>query len=439
MALNSEVLIQAGYALGIGILVGLERSVFNQPASGSDNFSPPEDDPELSNADTTSGVRTFASLSLVGFFAALANDSLPFAAPVILAGLITMILLLYRETLKINPGMTTETAAIGTAVLGALCHSQPRTAAIMGVILTAILSSKQITRSMTRQMRRIEVTDTLKFLVLILIIVPLLPDRVFDPYGAINPYKVGMLVVLISGISFTGYFLTRILGAQKGLGLTGLLGGLTSSTAVTAAMAEESAKSPQLKSICAFSTVIANATSFLRVLIMVLILDTALAKQLAWSIGGMALSACAAAVYLWLAASRDNVTGTKEREGQVKLSNPFSIGPALKFAVFFVAIIFVSKIARSQLGDAGLYLAAAFSGLADVDAITMSVAEQTKSGSLAGSTGVLAITIAVVSNAIVKSGIAMMTGSREFGRLVAFSLGLATAAGLLLAWLVPAY
>ena len=453
MEITREILVQGAYALGIGLLIGLERSVFDEPETETETETETEagiqgdaecdseaseasvsDDPQVRGADVSSGVRTYATFALVGFIGALANDQIPFIGPIVLAGLTGLVLLLYRFTLQTNPGMTTEAAAIGTAVLGSLCHGQAQMAAILAVTLTAILSSKHFTRRLIKKMRRIEVTDTLKFLVIVLIVVPLLPNRALDPYGAINPYKIGVLVVLISGISYVGYFLTRILGAQRGLGLTGLLGGLTSSTAVTAAMSKVSKEEEQLKSICAFSTVIANATSFIRVLIMVVILDPTLAKKLAWSIGGMGGVACVASLVLWFMASKEQSVQTSSRGSQVKLKNPFSLGPAISFAAFFVVIILVSKIARSLLGDAGLYLAAAFSGLADVDAITLSVAEQCKDGTLLRSVGVLAVTIAVVSNAIVKTGIAMTTGSKSYGRLVAISLSLAVAAGLGLAW-----
>jgi uncharacterized membrane protein (DUF4010 family) len=437
--MTTDLVIQSGYAIGIGILVGLERSVFDVPEPKT---PPAEGAAEIKAEEARegfepSGVRTFTTFSLVGFIAALANETIPFAAPVLLAGAIALIVVLYRHTMIKSPGMTTEAAAIATLGLGALCRTNPHLAAMLGVVLTGVLSSKHFTQSLIRQMRRVEVTDTLKFLVIILIVVPLLPNRTLDPYEAVNPFKIGWLVVLISGISFVGYFLTRILGAQKGLGLTGLLGGLTSSTAVTAAMAEESARSPHLKAICACSTVVANATSFLRVLIMVIILDAALARLLVYSLGGMALVAILASGLLWVAASRESLAGTTEREGQVKLKNPFALAPALKFAAFFVLIIFVSKLARASLGDAGMYLAAAFSGLADVDAITLSVAEQTGKGMLPSSVGVLAITIAVVANAVVKSGIAMLYGSRGYGVLTALSLGAAVATGLTLAWVVP--
>ncbi len=458
MELNTDFAVRAAYALGIGVLIGLERSVVNEPddenrqrtveaaeaadtvaalqATGATSAEGKAAAP-VADADETMGVRTFASLSLVGFAGAMASQQMPLAGPVTLLGVIGIVLILYWSTVVRSPGITTEVAAIGTAVLGSLCFSEPHLAAFLGVVMTVLLSSKRFMHSTIRKMRRVEITDTLKFLVIILIVVPLLPNRALDPLGAVNPYKTGCLVVLISGIGFVGYFLTRLLGAQKGLGLTGLLGGLTSSTAVTAAMAAESKAAPQLKSICAFSTVVANATSFVRVLIMVTILDIALAKMLAWSLGGMAVTAIVAAAALWVSASREQVTGTTEREGQVKLKNPFALGPALWFAAFFLVIIVISKVAKIYLGNAGIYLAAAISGLADVDAITMSVAEQGKDGSLLRPVGVMAITIAVVSNAIVKSTMAMTTGSKEFGRLVALSLGAAVFVGLTLALFAP--
>jgi uncharacterized membrane protein (DUF4010 family) len=261
----------------------------------------------------------------------------------------------------------------------------------------------------------------------------LLPNYALDPYGAFNPYKVGFLVVLISGISFVGYFLTRILGAKRGLGITGIVGGLTSSTAVTAAMALEAKAQPHLRSVCGFSTVAANATMFARVLVVVALLDRPLAYQLAWPIGAMAGVALVCAAVLWFMASRTSGDGPAS-QAQVKLKNPFSLGPALKFGAFFVGILFVAKLANIYFGDSGLYLAALVSGLADVDAITLSVAEQSSQNMLVREVGAVAITIAVVSNSVVKAGIAIYSGGWKFGRLVALCLGLATVAGLVVAF-----
>jgi uncharacterized membrane protein (DUF4010 family) len=427
MTLSYALLIELAHALGIGVLIGLERSLGARPRT--DRVEEDDDEPV---ENELIGVRTFTVLSLFGYAGALANDLFAYIAPVVLAGVTVLVLALYLRNREVGGGITTEAAAISTCALGILCHGQPNLAGVLALVMTVMLASKRFTRGAIRKMRRVELTGTLKFLVIIFIVLPLLPDRPLDPFGAFNPYKVGLLVVLISGISFVGYFLTRFLGAQRGLGLTGVLGGLTSSTAVTAAMAVEAKQHPELRNICAFSTVAANATMFARVIIVVLVLDRVLAMRLVWSVGTMAIAASVAAGLLWLAAGRDKAI-TSEGAGEVQLKNPFSLGPAISFAAFFVVILFAVKLAKVYFGDQGLFAAAALSGLADVDAITLSIAEQTKSSALTIPTGAIAVTIAVVSNSIVKSGIAFYSGGIAFGRTVTVCLGVATALGLAVA------
>ena len=446
--MDTDLFIQLAYAVGIGLLIGLERSMGSE-VTGSDEAQDPDDTDETAESAGEAaqretgaspeetefiGVRTFSVLSLVGFGAALAGEQIPFLAPVVMAGVCALIVSMYFRAVYAGTGITTEVAAVGTCVLGMLCHYNAPIAGALALVLTVLLASKRFTHATVRKMRRVELTDTLKFLVVILIVLPLLPNRALDPYEAFNPYKVGFLVVLISGISFVGYFLTRILGVRRGLGLTGVLGGLTSSTAVTAAMSAEAKKNPELRSICAFSTLAANATMFGRVLVVVAFLDIALVKRLSWSLGAMAAVAIFASVLLWLNAGKQTRSGHGERK--VPLKNPFSVGPALKFAAFFVGILFLAKLAKVYLGDQGLYAAAAASGLADVDAITLTIAEQTKSAALALNVGTIGITIAVVSNSIVKTGIAIYSGGWLFGRIVALWLGLATVAGLAVAFIM---
>jgi len=433
-----ELLMQMAYALGIGLLVGLERSLVQVAPAATAPAEPTADagtDQEQEQSDFL-GMRSFAVLSLVGFGAALAGERLPMLGPVALGGVCLLVVAMYIRAKEFGTGITTEAAAIGTCILGMLCHHDARAAGVLALLLTVLLASKRVAHDTVRKMRRVELTDTLKFLVVVLIVLPLLPDRAVDPYGALNPYKIGFLVVLISGISFVGYFLTRILGARRGLGLTGVLGGLTSSTAVTAAMAAEARAHPELGAICAFSTVAANATMFVRVLVVVGLLDRALALRLAWGIGTMTVVAAAAAVVLWVRAS-SKTAGASDGPEQPELKNPFSVGPALKFAAFFVAILLVAKLARTYLGDRGLFAAAALSGLADVDAITLTIAEQTRAASLALASGAIGVTIAVVSNSVVKSGIAIYSGGWAFGRVVALCLGLATLLGLAVVFLLP--
>jgi uncharacterized membrane protein (DUF4010 family) len=169
------------------------------------------------------------------------------------------------------------------------------------------------------------------------------------------------------------------------------------------------------------------------VLVVVALIDRPLMWQLAWSMGGMAATAVVATAVLWVIAGRKQKRIGDEERKEVPLKNPFSVGPALKFAAFFVFILFLLKLAKLYLGDSGLYLASAVSGLADVDAITLSVSEQAGEGQMARAVGALAITIAVVSNSITKTGIAISSGGWKFGKLVALSLGAATSVGLIMA------
>jgi uncharacterized membrane protein (DUF4010 family) len=226
-----------------------------------------------------------------------------------------------------------------------------------------------------------------------------------------------------------GYFLTKFLGADKGLGLTGLFGGLTSSTAVTAAMANQARQAPGLVNQCTFATIIANTTMFCRVLVVVAILDSTLMMKLSWSIGAMTIGAVIALAFLWLRL-KNTRPGDAGGSKELSLENPFSLGPAIKFALFFVCILFVAKIAKLYLGDKGLYLASLVSGLADVDAITLSIAEQTKNAQLSHTVGAVGITIAVVANSVVKSGIAIYSGGWKFGARVGIILMGVTIAGL---------
>jgi uncharacterized membrane protein (DUF4010 family) len=144
----------------------------------------------------------------------------------------------------------------------------------------------------------------------------------------------------------------------------------------------------------------------------------------------MTVTAFIAVIFLWLQSKNDSSTGKNDASEEISLKNPFSLGPAIKFSLFFVGILFVAKIAKIYLGDKGLYLASLVSGLADVDAITLSIAEQTKAAALTHDVGAIGITIAVVANSIVKSGIAVYSGGWKFGARVGIILLGATGAGL---------
>jgi uncharacterized membrane protein (DUF4010 family) len=426
-----DILIKIGYALGIGVLIGLERSMI--PPSNPPNTHQTDRihtrDTNSNTDDVFLGVRTYSILSLCGFSAALMGTFHPAITPVIVGGVIVLIIALYIRTPNMDPGITTEISAIACCGLGLLCFWEPYIAGVLALIITVLLALKRFMERTIKRLHRIELTDTLKFLAIILIILPLLPNRTLDPYKAFNPHKIMLLVILISGIGFVGYFLTKFFGAQKGLGLTGFLGGLTSSTAVTAAMSSQAKTEPGLGRPCTFAVILANATMFGRVLVVVALLDWRLLLKLVWSIGAMTIFALLAAALLWLKMGKKKEVEQESSERLI-LKNPFSLGPAIKFSIFFVIILLVAKVAKIYLGDKGIYLASLVSGLADVDAITLSIAQQTKGLSLAHSVGAIGVTIAVVANSIVKSSIAVYSGGWQFGRRVGLILMGATVTGL---------
>lgn len=426
MTLDYHWMINFAYALGIGVLIGLERSIDFRHQQKKNKKSRKK---KKSAIIDVFGMRTFSVLSMIGFISVNLASVHPLLSMVFLSGGAALILFMYIKTDTEDNGITTEAAAILTMALGGTASIEPRIAGVSGVTLAVILSSKRFSNNVVDKIKRVELTDTLKFLVIIMIILPMLPNKALDPYGAFNPYKMTFLVILISGISFVGYFLTKFLGASKGLGLTGLLGGLTSSTAVTAAMSNQVKVTPSLFYSCAFATVIANATMFIRVLVIVAILDVSLALKLSWSIGAMSVAAMAITFLLWKISQKK--TGKDSAKKDILIDNPFSLGPALKFAGFFILVLFAAKIAQIYWGDAGIYIASLVSGFADVDAITLSLSEQTKASLLSVKTAAIGITISVVSNGVVKSAIAFYSGGIRFGFLIGMALLGSTGIGLL--------
>lgn len=185
--MDYTLLVQLAYALGIGVLVGLERSM----GSRTKDERPAEPDSVAPEPDGDDGeflgVSSFALPSLLGFGVALAGDALPALVPVALAGVALLVVATYVRTTQLGAGITTVVAAVATCALGMLCLSDPQAAGVIALLIAVLLASKRFTHATVRKMRRVELTDTRKFLVVILIGLPLLPDRALDPYGAFNP------------------------------------------------------------------------------------------------------------------------------------------------------------------------------------------------------------------------------------------------------------
>jgi uncharacterized membrane protein (DUF4010 family) len=306
-------------------------------------------------------------------------------------------------------GITSEMAAVVVFVCGALAYWEfLEVAAALAVLTFGLLALK---RQLHRIVQRISAEDlyaTLKFAVISLIILPVLPNQDFGPppFDAFNPYRTWLMVVFISGISFLGYVLIKVIGPRRGIGLTGLLGGLASSTAVTLSFSQRSQDEPNLARPFALAIALAWTVMFGRVAVEVAVVNAELLSLL-WAPMAAAMLAGLAFCAIYFFSQRT------DQERDVALSNPFELGPAVKFGLLYAVVLIIAKAAQFYFQTAGVYAASILAGVADVDAITLSMAELAGApGGVAPSTAAIAIVLAVISNTVVKGGIALSIGSR---------------------------
>jgi uncharacterized membrane protein (DUF4010 family) len=409
-----------GAALAIGFLIGLQRE-YAYGGPGREIFA---------------GERTLALMGLVGCTAAMAADVLaspwPFVGIIFLIGAL-IVVVYFVSAWRGQVGLTTEVAALVAVLTGALCYwDYLALAAALAVATTVLLSLKLEMDIFVQRITREDVYATLKFAVITAIVLPVLPNQAFGPppLDVLNPYEIWLMVVFISGISFLGYLLIKTVGARQGIGLTGLLGGLVSSTAVTLSFAERSQRETELAKPFALAVTIAWTMMFPRIIVEVAALNTALLRVLWLPMAASALVGLAYCIYLYLSQR------TRE-EGGVVVSNPFELGPAVKFGLLYAVILLVSKAALTYLGNTGVYLSSILAGLADVDAITLSMAELSRvAGGVDLITAERAIVLAAMSNTVVKGGIVLTSGSPALRRAVLPGFVLMLVTGISIAFLV---
>lgn len=392
-------------AFGVGALIGLERE-------------------QSESAGTFAGSRTFPLFALYG---ALVELFFPAALPVAIAAIAVPLTVAYagKVWLERDLGLTTLSAALLTVVLGALAaHSRLGTtlAVIVGGVVTVILTSKGRIHEFADRIEEAERRATVQFILVVLVVFPLLPDRELPILLGLNPRFVWLMVVLVTGLSFVAYLFGRVVGTYRGIAMTGILGGFVSSTATTVSMANRTSQTPDLYRICAFSTVIAAIVMFPRALIEIAIVNRALLPYVAFPLGAMTITGAAVAVAIYW---RTTIDANVEAD----LENPFRLRPALLFGALFAAVLLVSEHANTWLGTSGIYATAFISGLADVDAIVLSLSKLAADGTITAPVATTGIVIAAIANTLVKAGLAWILGTRQLGRLVTVVLGVVAIVG----------
>lgn len=377
------------------------------------------------NDASWAGVRTFTLWGILGTSAAyLSQNYFPLFFPVAFGALALYLTVAQLAILKSGkaPGFTTFTLALLTYVLGGMVLlGQTRVAVVVAVMMIILVASKRQIHGWTTHFTGKDIRSALVFAAITGIVLPLVPNKGYGPLQAFNPFATWLMVVLICGLGFAGYVLMRLLGARAGITVTGLAGGLASSTAATIAFSRRSREEPELSSNFAMAIVLACTVMLARVAVVVAMIDVNLFLRLLMPFAVLALPGlCYVGWVTWFRAKSD---GKKIETPDI--SNPLSLSMALKFGAIYAVVVFLVKAVIEYGGGSGdgLYWVTFISGLTDMDAITLSLAQMGAKSALAETILTKAVVLAAVSNTLLKFGFALAAGSKELRREMVLSLG----------------
>jgi uncharacterized membrane protein (DUF4010 family) len=381
-------------ALGCGLLIGIEREQHKADHAGR----------------MAAGVRTCALIALCGGIAALLGP-VPLA---ITGGFIALATVAsYWGTQATDPGLTSEVVLVLTFLIGVLAMRSPTLAAGLAVVSTALLQGKDWLHRFSRQvLSESELNDALLLLASALVILPILPDTPLGPFEGLNLRRLWALVVLVMAINAAGYIAIRAVGPRLGLPLTGLVGGLVSSSVTIASMGHRARAHPGLARACAAGAMASNLSTVALFVVILTALDHQLLRLLAPSLG---LSG--AAVLLWAGMLGARAIREPATEGEASItSRPFHFGHALAFAAMIAAVLVAASLLGRWFGDAGVALTAAIAGFADTHAAAVSVGELSAGGGIPRATAALAILLAFSTNTVTKGVLAISAGGAEYSR-----------------------
>ena len=410
-------------AIFLGALIGLQREYAQQKE----------------NLKRFAGFRTFILITFFGAILGYLGGEVSSLLVIIgFAGVFVLTLISYVLTYlrdKVTSA-TTEVSAIMSYILGVMCVTgHVQLAVIFGIVIAAFLTFKEKFHGIVKKMKSKELVAVMKFALISLVILPILPNKNYSPMNipglrelllglnfdplvlaqldVFNFYYIWLMVVFIAAINFVGYFLVKIIGSKRGYGVLGFVGGLVSSTAVTLSMAGESKKHDKVIFPFVLATVIATSVMFVRVIFEVAVVNPSLLGSVIFPMGIMAIVGFGLAFLFY---RRRN--GIQRKTKEIQIEQPFALKPALKFGLFFLLVLFVADIAQLLFGNIGIYATSVLSGLADVDAITLSMASLSKAGSVSNFVATTSIVLATISNTLVKAGMAIVLGSKKFGRII---------------------
>ena len=398
----------------LGALIGLERQWELQAGHSGRRVS--------------AGVRTFALWGMMGtvcaYFAKNGQQLVFVAGLVTLAGWLA-IFIYFRSREKPGGGFTTSATGALTYLLGGLVFfGESRTALVLAVVTLLLLAGKPSLHRLSKNFTPEDARMALQFLAVTGAILPLVPDQDIGPYGAFNPRSIWLMVVIVSGLGFAGYIAVRMLGATRGIALTGLAGGLASSTATTLSMSKLSRARPELAGDCTLALVLACTVMLWRVEVLVVAICPQLAVKI---LPEFLLMSLPGAVY-----SISRLWRGKSGSGEpVIYKNPLSLKVAIQFGLLYAVVVFAVKMAGVWFGGGGLVIASFLSGLTDLDAISLSLSSLLRDAQIAPALAAQGVVLAAVANSIMKAGLAASLGDAALRQKVVVILGSTALIGLL--------
>ncbi|MCE1238499.1 MAG: MgtC/SapB family protein [Azonexaceae bacterium] len=381
-------------ALGIGLLIGMERE--RRP-------------------DSAAGLRTFALVAMLGCLFAMLGESS--GVPWLLAvGLVVISVAMIASNFSTQQeekyrGFTSEAAIVVTYALGAAVWFGHATVAVMLAIATTVLlyfkaELKQFSERMTPR----DINSMLQFAVLSLVVLPILPSGNFGPYGAINPRQVWWMVVLISGLALAGYLALRIIGARHGAAVLGIFGGLASSTATTMMFSRHAAEHGHLVRMSAIVILIANVMVMIRLGIIAGIVAPGLVGPIAIVFACGVVPGVAMAAWGWKILNEAGDLPMPE------VKNPTELKTAISFGLLYALVLLAAAWLQDVAGNSGLYIVALASGLTDADASVLSTLRMFNLDRVAAGDAVIAVTLALFANLVFKIGLVLSIGGRPLAR-----------------------
>jgi len=391
MLIFDPVILNVAVALGIGLLIGVERE--RRKGEG----------PSRSPA----GLRTFTVTSLAGAISFIVGGEMLLAIATL--GVIVLTAVAYWRGHEDDPGLTTEIALIVTAMLGGLSMQKPALAAGLAVTVAVLLAARsKLHRFVRSVLTEGELNDALIFAGATLVVLPLVPDRPMGPYGALNPHSIWILVILVMAIGAAGYVAVRLLGARFGLPIAGLASGFISSTATISAMGTRVAKTTDLLAAAVAGAVLSTIATIVQLALVLAATSTGTLRALS---APLICAGLAAIVYglVFTVRALQQTTESEARDGRA-----FSLSTALGFALTLSVILVASAALREWFGEMGIIVAAALAGFVDTHSAAISVASLVASGKMSATDAVFPILAGLSTNTMSKMALAGISGGRSF-------------------------